>query len=131
MLSGCGDDPRVVLRCPGAAPRTVHVEVARTAEARRRGLMGRSGLAPGTGLLLAFPTEDEVCVRNAGVPFAIDALFARESGELSAVHRFGPDEDVARCALARTVLEVAAGALPGAGEGCVLERVELALPAAL
>ncbi|MEO0321978.1 MAG: DUF192 domain-containing protein [Myxococcota bacterium] len=106
LLAACGEDPRVVLACPGAAARTVRVELATTAEARRVGLRGRTGLAPGTGLLLVFAAEGDVCITAAGVAFPTQVLFARAGGEVTATEPFAADDGRIVCAPARVVLEV-------------------------
>ena len=68
LLGGCGDDDesatdsgaevtRVRVTVGGAPP--LHVEVAETPAERRRGLMDRESLEPGTGMLFLFPSPRE------------------------------------------------------------------------
>ena len=49
----------------------VQAEVARSLWARMRGLLGRTGLPPGEGLLI----ENCRAIHTCGMRFAIDALF--------------------------------------------------------
>ncbi len=92
------------------------------------GLRGRSGLPAGTGLLLVFPIEGDVCITAEGVAFATEVLFARARGEVTAAERFAADDARVVCAPARVVLEVEAGALDAEGIECTLELVDVPLP---
>lgn len=96
-----------------------HADLAITADERRQGLRGHAPLAPGEALLLILPRELEICIVNSGVGFAIDAIYARESGNILAVERAIPaDDGTARCHLdVRWVVETAAGEAGAARPG--------------
>ena len=81
-------------------------------------------LAPGEGLLLPFPVEDEICIVNDGVSFALDVAYADAAGQVIAIERRLPANDgTPRChGPARDVLETAAGALDGVEIGARLAR---------
>lgn len=123
--SACSTHPLVEVRSPDGALRLrVDADVARTAAARREGLAGRDDLDAGSGLLLVFPTEGEVCIANTHVGFAIDALFANAAGRIVAIERGIPAGDSAvRCHTPVThVLEVAEGVALSVQAHDVLEQ---------
>lgn len=125
LLAACADLPLVEVRSPDGALRLrVEAPLARTAEARREGLAGRDALDEGRGLLLVFPTEVEVCIANAQVGFAIDALFADAAGQVVAIERGIPAGDTAsRCHQpVAQVLELADGVALSVQVGDVLEQ---------
>jgi uncharacterized protein len=77
--------PTVVLAPAGAAPIRVTVELARTNEERRRGLMYRQNLAPDTGMLFLFE-EDEIhgfWMKNTLI--SLDMIFIRADGTVAGV----------------------------------------------
>lgn len=125
VLVGCADLPLVEVRGPDGSLRLqVVADVARTAVARREGLAGRDSLDEGRGLLLVFPTEGEVCIDNAPVDFAIDALFADATGQVVAIERSVPAGDpTPRChEPVAQVLELADGVALSAQVGDVVEQ---------
>jgi uncharacterized protein len=63
----------VVLAPPGRSEVRVRVELARTREERRQGLMYRRVLEPGTGMLFVFPDEEprSFWMRNTWLPLDI------------------------------------------------------------
>ena len=120
-LSACGDTgpaPVVVFLedADGNVVLEVSAQVADTEAARAEGLRGYDTLPADEGLLLAFPSEGEVCITNAGVDFAIDVVYASTDGTVVAIEHDlaanapGPycDDETA------FVLEVVAGAATGA-----------------
>jgi len=115
-LSACGCPTAAEVELGGAS---FCVEVARTEAERTRGLRGRAPLGPDEGLLLAFPVEDEICVVNDGVGFALDVAYASGEGTVVAIEREVPaDDGTPRChGSTRDVLEVPAGALSAAAVG--------------
>ena len=117
LVGACGCPGEVVI---GGA--TFCVEVAETEAERTRGLRGREPLAPGEGLLLVFPVEDEICVVNDGVGFGIDVAYANAAGEVVALEReVGAGDGTPRChGPTQDVLEVPAGALAGVAVGARL-----------
>ena len=87
------------------------VEVARTMPARMRGLLGRSALPPGGGLLI----ERCASIHTFFMRFSIDAVFL--DADL-VVRKVAPNLKpwrLASCWGARCVLELSAGALGGVG----------------
>ena len=79
------DAPVVVLTPAGHDPVRVVVEVARTDEERRRGLMYRQNLAPDAGMLFLFE-EDEIhsfWMKNTLIP--LDMIFIRKDGTVAGV----------------------------------------------
>lgn len=63
----------------------LHVEVARSAAERARGLSGREGLAPGTGMIFVYdqPTTAEFWMR--GVPFPLSLAWVRDGRFIGSV----------------------------------------------
>jgi len=59
--------------------------VADTIERRTRGLMHRSGLAPETGMLLAFPVETRSPVWNQNTPMDLEIAFLDLDGVVLAI----------------------------------------------
>ena len=57
---------------------TVRVEVAVTDEEQTRGLSGRPGLRPGTGMLFAYPAPAFRSMWMLGMRFPLDFLWIRE-----------------------------------------------------
>ena len=103
---------RVVLSPPDAPEVTVEVELARTPEERRRGLMYRRYLTPGTGMLFLFerPERHTFWMRNTFV--ALDIIFIDADRRIvGVVENATPlsDEDRSVEAASSYVLEVPAG----------------------
>lgn len=121
LAFGCTSDPRVVVVAPDGTERArYHVEVASTAAERMQGLRGMESLAANEGLWIQFPTEDELCIVNSGVPFAIDAVFVR-SERVVAVETFAAEEPTPRCFIASEVLELNADSPVQIGDFATLE----------
>jgi uncharacterized membrane protein (UPF0127 family) len=80
------------------------VEIATSGRARRRGLLGRSGL---TG---AFVLRPAASVHTFGMRFAIDVACCDRSGVVVAVRTLPPGRVTRPRPLARTVIEAEAGA---------------------
>lgn len=88
------------------------VEVARTALGRLRGLLGRRGLAPGSGLLLQ-PCNG---VHTFGMQFSIDVLFLDADGlVLRSEDSLPPGHVVPWVRRAKQALELPAGTAVAAG----------------
>lgn len=115
--AGCGGPPQfagetVRVLGPGGEVRLeVFADVADDERERREGLTRYDSLAAGRGLLIVLPAEGEVCITNAKVDFAIDAVFAAADGTVVAVERNVPRDDVTlRChGSTRRILEVNGG----------------------
>ena len=83
----------------------VHLELATTARARRRGLLGRSGIE---GALLLTPANS---VHTLGMRFAIDVAYLDRSSRVLAVRTMRPGRLGLPRPRARRVLEAEAGAM--------------------
>ncbi len=85
------------------------LEVARTPFQRMRGLLGRSGLPPGRGMLI------EPCgsIHTFFMKFALDVIFLDSDCEVRRVVRDLGAWRLASSPGARQVVELAAGALEG------------------
>src|SRR3954467_12940266 len=104
-----------------------HCLLAETALARLRGLLGRSGLASGEGMLL----RPAASIHTAFMRFPIDAVFLdREDGVLKVAAELPPWR-MAACRGSRTVLELPAGeaARQGLRRGVSLTQVWRSGPA--
>jgi uncharacterized membrane protein (UPF0127 family) len=77
--------PTVILTPPSGEPIRVAVEIARSEEERRRGLMYRQNLPPDAGMLFLFE-EDEIhsfWMKNTLIP--LDMIFIRADGTVAGV----------------------------------------------
>jgi len=96
----------------GGGPDTgarVTVEVAVTAEERRRGLAGRPGLEPSTGMLFVYRNERSRRFTMEGMLFALDVIAISGEGVVTGVTTRRPGAPVFETAPACYVLEVVAG----------------------
>lgn len=90
------------------------LEVADSFFSRFRGLMLRSGLGPGSALLI----EPCSSIHMLFMRFPIDAVFLDDGGRvLKVVHRLRPWIGVAASRSARAVIELPAGAAEGLEPG--------------
>lgn len=118
----CAGTTATVLAPDGSARLEVCAEVARTEAERKQGLLGRDSLPPDEGLVIWFPLEGEACITGAGMAFAIDTVFAAESGGVVAVERFAEGDAKVVCHDGvRAVLEVGSGVAAGVATGDSLE----------
>jgi uncharacterized membrane protein (UPF0127 family) len=88
-------------------PLAAAVEIAATRTTRRRGLLGRDGLAPSAAMLLA-PCA---AVHTAGMRFPIDVVFVDRQGFAVKVVRDMKPWRIAIAPAGRAVFELAAGTL--------------------
>ncbi len=129
------DRGQVVLHDAYGGVHPVEVEIADTPAARTRGMMWRTSVPAGTGMLFIFPSEEEhsFWMRNTLVP--LDMLFLDHSGQVVGIVAQAEPQTLDRRSVGKPsvyVLEVAggwtekAGVLPGARaemEGPLLQRV--------
>ncbi|MEU5579955.1 DUF192 domain-containing protein [Streptomyces huasconensis] len=92
-----------------AAPLELPVEIADSARARRRGLLGRTGI---TGVLLLTPAW---CVHTVGMRFAVDVAYLDREWRVLSVRTMRPGRIGLPRPRARHVIEAAAGSLAGWG----------------
>jgi uncharacterized membrane protein (UPF0127 family) len=104
-----------------------HCLLAETAPARLRGLLGRSGLFSGEGMLLR-PASS---IHTAFMRFAIDAVFLDRDDRVLKVAAELPPWRMAACKGARAVLELPAGEAQRRGlrPGASLTQVWRSAPA--
>ena len=91
---------------------TVTVEVARTAEERRRGLMFRKQLAADRGMLFVFPVEEVQSFWMRNTKISLDLLFLDSKARIVGIIRKAEpnnDQSLSVPTPARYVLEVNAG----------------------
>ena len=111
-LAGCRDrGPVAVLRGPGAAVE-VSLEVAATPPERERGLMYRTSLAEGRGMLFVFDEDrnHSFWMKNTLIP--LDMLFIARDGTVVGIHANATPLSTADIAVgkpSRYVLEVPGG----------------------
>jgi len=111
-LAGCRDrGPLAVIRGPGAAVE-VSLEVAATPAERERGLMYRSSLAEGRGMLFVFDEDrnHSFWMKNTLIP--LDMLFIARDGTVVGIHANATPQSTADIAVgmpSRYVLEVPGG----------------------
>lgn len=73
--AACDNAPAVVFEGPGGVKARFRVEVADTAEKRRRGLMYRTELGTDEGMLFAFPEERDHAFWMKNTPLSLDLIF--------------------------------------------------------
>jgi hypothetical protein len=84
-----------------------NVEVANTSKARRKGLLGRDGLASDAALVISRCNA----VHTIGMRFPIDIAFVDSRGQVRKIVRDLPPWRMAVSPFASAVIEFAAGAL--------------------
>jgi len=111
-LAGCRDrGPVAVIRGPGGAVE-VSLEVAATPAERERGLMYRTSLAEGRGMLFVFDADgnQSFWMKNTLIP--LDLLFIARDGTVVGIHANATPLSTADIAVgkpSRYVLEVPGG----------------------
>ncbi|MFJ2767661.1 DUF192 domain-containing protein [Streptomyces sp. NPDC087300] len=101
--------PTATPRETGARGPEIDVEIADSARARRRGLLGRAGIA---GALLLTPARG---VHTLGMRFAIDVAYLDRELRVLSVRTMRPGRVGLPRPRARHVLEAAAGSMDGWG----------------
>lgn len=91
FVAGCGGGDRVLLRVlgeDGQVELEIHAEIARSPVERTTGLkQWGERIELDEGLLIELPLEDDVCISNEGVAFAIDAIFVDGDANVTAIER--------------------------------------------
>jgi len=101
-----------VRNCTRGTTLATRVRLADTPRARRLGLLKQDSLAPGEGLWI-FPTQ---AIHTFGMRFPIDVAFLDRALRVRRIYRSLPPYRMTRLVWgARSVLELAAGALLAAG----------------
>jgi len=112
LLAGCRErGPVAVVRGPGG-PVEVSLEVAATRAERERGLMSRTSLAEGRGMLFVFDADgnQSFWMKNTLIP--LDLLFIARDGTVVGIHANATPLSTANIAVgkpSRYVLEVPGG----------------------
>ncbi len=104
--------PRVIVETAKGERHAVSVEVARTDEARRKGLMSRTELARDAGMLFLFDETSDHAFWMLDTLIPLDMIFVSDDGRIvGIVERAEPRTTVARSvgAPSRYVLEVNGG----------------------
>jgi uncharacterized membrane protein (UPF0127 family) len=83
------------------------IEVAGSAGARSRGLLGRKGLGPGEGLWI-IPCE---AVHTFGMKFSIDLIYLDRHCRVKKIRRNVPPWRLSACLSAHSVIELAASSV--------------------
>ena len=87
------------------------METAFDSATRTRGLLGRTGLATGTALIIA-PCQ---AVHTFRMQFAIDVIYAGRDGRIIKIRRSMPPGSISICVSAFATIEMAAGEAERAG----------------
>lgn len=87
------------------------MEVADNSYTRRKGLLGRDGLAPGTGLWI-YPCES---VHTFAMRFAIDLVYLDRDCVVKKLRSSVPPSRLSACFSARSVIELPAGTIEATG----------------
>ena len=90
-VSGCSREAgeTEVLRIGG---RTLRCEIADSAAERARGLMGRTDIPPGTGMLFVFDSPRRLRFWMKNCPVPIDVAFVSEDWVITDIHTMAPHD---------------------------------------
>lgn len=106
------EDGRLAFMRDGREISDVAIEVADTDSARTRGLMQRSSLDSGTGMLFIFPTSDLQSFWMANTQISLDILFVAADSAIVDIQKYTrplSPESVGGTHQSRFVIEVPAG----------------------
>ena len=131
--AGCADRGPVAVIHTSDGPLEVSLEVVTTPPERERGLMYRSALADGRGMLFVFDEDDDhtFWMKNTLIP--LDMLFIARDGTLVGIHPNATPLSLASISVghpSRYVLEVPGGyaARHGVAPGVAVEFRGVRLP---
>jgi uncharacterized membrane protein (UPF0127 family) len=103
--------PAVALNETRSKPLATQLEVADNPYTRRKGLLGRNGLAPGEGLWI-YPCES---VHTFAMRFAIDLVYLDRNCVVKKLRSNVPPGRLSACLWARSVIELPAGTIEATG----------------
>ena len=115
-LAAAADSPRPRVELK-AGPPNLDVEVATTPSQRARGLMGRTHLADGTGMLFVFEQADRHCFWMKDTPLPLSVAFLADDGAVVGIADMQPQTTELHCASkpVRFALEVKQGSFRDKG----------------
>lgn len=91
---------------------TIEIEIADTDSSRQRGLMQRTSMDEGTGMLFIFPTSDYQSFWMANTQMSLDMMFVDSDSTIVEIHKYTRPlsaENIGGSRLSRFVVEVPAG----------------------
>jgi uncharacterized membrane protein (UPF0127 family) len=113
FATACHDGrPAVVLQPKTGGPVAVYVEVADTPDTQTLGLMYRTHLAPGDGMIFIFDREQNHSFWMKNTSLALDMIFISREGRIVGIHANAEPyslKPIGGGAPSRAVLEVNAG----------------------
>ncbi|AZM57861.1 DUF192 domain-containing protein [Streptomyces sp. WAC 01529] len=109
VIGPAGSAAGITAEAASEAPWEIPLEIADSARARRRGLLGRAGVA---GALLLTPASG---VHTVGMRFAVDVAYLDRELRVLAVRTMRPGRIGLPRPRARHVIEAEAGAMAGWG----------------
>lgn len=96
--------------------RTYKLEIAKTPDARAKGLSGRSYLGQDKGMLFAFPTADTYAFTMANTLISLDIIWINNDTVVFIANRAQPHQvDIIPTAAANYVVELNGGQVESAG----------------
>jgi len=125
--ASCGERGPVAVIETAGGPVDVVLEVAATDRSREQGLMYRSELADGRGMVFVFPNEVEHAFWMKNTMISLDMLFIGADGRIAGIHENATPLSLAKISVGRPskwVIEVPAGFSKRRGIA-VGDRVEL------
>lgn len=90
-LLGCQKEPEQKTSATTLCGKVVHLEIAKSPEKRRRGLMGRTSLPHGQGMIFIFEFEHYLSFWMKNVPIPLSIGFFDNLGRLLQVHEMVPE----------------------------------------
>ena len=110
-LLSSSPDGYILTNTRDGAPFATTLETAFDSDSRRRGLLGRDGLADGAAMIIA-PCQ---AIHTFAMKFPIDVVFVTGEGEVVKLRERMPAGRMAGAWTAFAVIELAAGAIARAG----------------
>lgn len=82
----------------GVNGHSIDAEVAATPETQERGLMGRTSLEDGYGMLFVFPSPRKVCMWMRSTPIPLSVAFLTANSQIVNIADMLPNSDEQHCA---------------------------------